>query len=133
VFCTCAVSIFEVPTFTVPKASEDGLSAMAGGPGGGGGGVAPVPLMGRLMVGFAGSLLATVRHAPAGTAPAADGEKVTLRVELPPPATVKGAGGEKEIEAGVPAHGEIPVTLSGPVAVSCTWVVRVFEAPTFTV
>jgi len=133
VFCTCVVSIFEAPTFTVPNASEVGLEAMPGGPGGGGGGVAPVPLRVRLMVGFAGSLLAMVTHAPAGSAPAAVGEKVRLRVELPAAATVKGAGGVEEIEAGVPAHGEMPVTLSGPVPVSCTWVVRVFELPTFTV
>src|SRR5438270_10552385 len=70
VFCTCAVSVFEARTFTVPKASEVGLSAMAG-PVGGGGGMVPVPPRARLMVGFAGSLLATVRHAPAGSAPAA--------------------------------------------------------------
>jgi hypothetical protein len=30
VFCTCVVSAFDVPTFTVPNASEVGLSAIAG-------------------------------------------------------------------------------------------------------
>src|SRR5205814_9358688 len=97
--CPCAVSISEAPALTVPEARETGLRAMAG-PDGGGDAVAPVPLRARLMVGFAGSLLAMVRQAPAGSVPADVGAKVTLRLVLPEAGTENGAGGVEVIEAG---------------------------------
>ena len=94
---------------------------------------AAVPLTPSLTVGFAGSLLAMARQAPAGRAPAAVGAKVTRRVTLPPAATVKGAAGAQVTEPGVPAHDEMPVTLSGTVLALCTWVLSVLEPPMATV
>src|SRR5207237_1170998 len=71
-FCTWAVSVFDVPAVTVAKSIEAGLSAMAGVV------ATPVPLRPKVMVGFAGSLLAMERHAPAGRAPAVVGANVTF-------------------------------------------------------
>ena len=127
-FCTWAPSVFELPTVTVWKTSEAGLSAMAGAAV-----VVAVPLTPRLTVGFAGSLLATARQAPAGRAPAAVGAKVTLRLALPPAATVNGPVGVRVIELGVPAQDETLVTFSGAVPVFCTWVLSVLELPTVTI
>src|SRR2546426_975123 len=124
-FCTWAPSVFELPTVTVWKTSEAGLSAMAGAAV-----VVAVPLTPRLTVGFAGSLLATARQAPAGRAPAAVGAKVTLRLALPPAATVNGPVGVRVIELGVPAQDETLVTFSGAVPAFCTWVLSVLELPT---
>src|SRR5437870_96977 len=113
---------------TVWKSSEAG-SRVTAGP------AAPVavPLTPGWTVGFAGSLLATARQAPAGRAPAAVGAKVTLRLPLPPAATVNGPVGVRVIELGVPAQDETLVTFSGAVPVFCTWAVRVFGLPTVTV
>src|SRR5712664_2788240 len=127
-FCTWVLSIFELPTVTVWKLSEVGLRAMAGPAT-----LAAVPLRPRLKVGFAGSLLAMARQAPAGRAPAAVGAKVTLRVALPPAATVNDAAGVQVTEPGVPMQDETRVTFSGAVPAFCTWVVSVFEVPTVTV
>src|SRR5712664_1379672 len=127
-FCTWVLSIFELPTVTIWKLSEVGLRAIAG--------VAvfvAIPPTPRLTVGFAGSLLAMARQAPAGRAPAAVGAKVTRRVTLPPAATVKGAAGAQVTEPGVPAHDEMPVTLSGTVLALCTWVLSDLEPPMATV
>src|SRR5712692_10054285 len=127
-FCTWVLSIFELPTVTVWKLSEVGLSAIAGAAV-----FVAVPLTPRLTVGFAGSLLAMARQAPAGRAPAAVGAKVTLRLALPPAATVNGPVGAQVTEPGVPGQDETPVTFSGAVPVFCTWVLSVFELPTVTV
>src|SRR2546426_123065 len=127
-FCTWAPSVFELPTVTVWKTSEAGLSAMAGAAV-----VVAVPLTPRLTVGFAGSLLATARQAPAGRAPAAVGAKVALRLATPPAATVNGPVGVQVTELGVPAQDDTPVTFSGAVPMFCTWAARVFGLPTVTV
>src|SRR5438132_271198 len=127
-FCTWAPSVFELPTVIVWKTSEAGLSAMAGAAV-----VVAVPLTPRLTVGFAGSLLAMARQAPAGRAPAAVGAKVTLRLATPPTATVNGPVGVQVIELGVPAQDETLVTFSGAVPVFCTWELIVFGLPTVTV
>ena len=127
-FCTWAPSVFELPTVTIWKTSEAGLSAMAGAAV-----VVAVPLTPRLTVGFAGSLLAMARQAPAGRAPAAVGAKVTLRLATPPTATVNGPVGVQVIELGVPAQDETLVTFSGAVPVFCTWVLSVLELPTVTI
>src|SRR5712664_2670373 len=95
--------------------------------------LAAVPLMPRLTVGFAGSLLAMARQAPAGRAPEALGAKVTLRVALPPAITVNGTAGAQVTEPGVPGQDETPVRLSGAVPAFCTWVLSIFELPTVTV
>src|SRR5256885_16888783 len=105
---------------------------MAGG-GGGGGGAAPVPLRARWTVGFAASLLAMVRHAPAGSEPAAVGAKVTFRFVLPPAVTENGPVGVQGIEAGVPGQAETPGTFSGQAPGFCTWGVGSFWGPAFTV
>src|SRR6267143_92813 len=128
VFCTWVLSVFEVPTVTGWKLSEVGFRTMAGA-----GVFVAVPLRPRLRVGFAGSLLAMARQAPAGRAPAAVGAKVTLRLALPPAATVNDAVGAHVTEPGVPGQGETPVTFSGAVPVFCTWVLSVFALPTVTV
>src|SRR2546428_3828101 len=94
------------------------------------GALAPVPPSPRLTVGFAGSLLVMARQAPTGRAPAAVGAKVTLRLVLPPAATVNGPVDAQVTEPGVPGHDETPVTFSGAVPVFCTWVLSVFELPT---
>src|SRR6267378_3887091 len=127
-FCTWVLSIFELPTVTVWKLSEVGLRAMAG--------VAvfvAVPLRPRLTVGFAASLLAMARQAPAGRAPAAVGAKVTPRLALAPGATVNAPVGAQVTVAGVPPQEETPVTFSGAVPVFCTCVLSIFELPTVTV
>src|SRR2546430_575495 len=126
--CTCDVSFRGAPRTTVWKSSEAGSRMMAGP-------AAPVavPLTPRLTVGFAGSLLAMARQAPAGRAPAAVGAKVTLRLAPPPTATVNGPVGVQVIELGVPAQDETLVTFSGAVPVFCTWVLSVLELPTVTV
>src|SRR5256885_3933595 len=84
-FCTWAPSVFELPTVTVWKTSEAGLSAMAGAAV-----VVALPLTPRLTVGFAGSLLATARQAPAGGAQAGARAKATLGPPRPPRRTVAG-------------------------------------------
>src|SRR2546421_7589659 len=99
----------------------------------GAGELVPVPGSPRLRVGFAGSLLAMARQAPAGRAPAAVGAKVTLRLATPPTATVNGPVGVQVIELGVPAQDETLVTFSGAVPVFCTWVLSVLELPTVTI
>src|SRR3989449_6045012 len=128
VFCTWVLSVLELPTVTIWKFSEVGLRTMAGA-----GVFVPVPASPRLRVGFAGSLLARARQAPAGRAPAVVGAKVTLRLALPPAATVNGPGGVRVIELGVPAQDETLVTFSGAVPVFCTWVLSVLELPTVTI
>src|SRR5712671_1721121 len=127
-FCTCVPSIFEPPTVTVWKSSEVGLRAIEGAAV-----FVAVPATPRLTVGFAASLLAMARQAPVGSAPAALGAKVTLRLALPPAATVNAAVGAQLTEPGVPAQDETPVTFSGALPVFCTWVLTVFELPTVTV
>src|SRR3989442_1580228 len=84
-------------------------------------------------VGFAGSLLATARQAPAGRGPAVVGLKGRRRLALPGGDWVNGPGGVGVIELGVPAQDETLVTFSGAVPVFCTWAVRVFGLPTVTV
>src|SRR5207245_2373067 len=128
VLCTCDVSSRGAPMTTVWKSSEAG-SRLTAGP------AAPVavPLTPRLIVGFSWSLLAMARQAPAGRAPAAVGAKVTLRLALPPAATVNGPVGVRVIELGVPAQDETLVTFSGAVPVFCTWVLSVLELPTVTI
>src|SRR3989449_5201691 len=128
VFCTWVLSVLELPTVTIWKFSEVGLRTMAGA-----GVFVPVPASPRLRVGFAGSLLARARQAPAGRAPAVVGAKVTLRLALPPAATVNGPGGVRVIELGVPAQDETLVTFSGAVPVFCTWALSVLELPTVTI
>src|SRR5256885_6629001 len=86
--CTRVVSFRGVPMTTVWKSSEAGSRLMAGPAT-----LAAVPLMPRLTVGFAGSLLATVRQALAGRAPAVLRAKGKLRGTLPPATTVNGTAG----------------------------------------
>src|SRR5256885_12578995 len=80
-FCTWAPSVFELPTVTIWKTSEAGLSAMAGAAV-----VVALPLGPRMTGGFAGSWLATASEAPAGRATAALRPKVTLGPPAPPAA-----------------------------------------------
>src|SRR5712692_11022323 len=128
VLCTRVVSFRGVAMTTVWKSSEAGSRVMAGPTA-----LAAVPLTPRLTVGFAGSLLAMARQAPAGRAPAAVGAKVTLRLAFPPGATVNDPVGAQVTEPGVPGQDETPVTFSGAVPVFCTWVLSIFELPTVTV
>src|SRR2546428_840102 len=126
--CTCDVSFRGAPRTTVWKSSEAGSRMMAGPAA-----LVAVPLTPRLTVGFAGSLLATARQAPAGRAPAAVGAKVTLRLATPPAATVNGPVGVRVIELGVPAQDETLVTFSGAVPGFCTWGISVLGLPTVTI
>src|SRR5712691_2131903 len=104
--CTFAVRAPGLPTAMVWKSSVAGSRVMAGTLA-----AVALPRRPRLMVGFAGSLLAIERQAPAARAPAAVGAKVTLRVVAPDAATVNGAAGVQVMPV-VPAQGEMPVTRS---------------------
>src|SRR5712671_2715937 len=126
--CTRVVSFRGAPMTTVWKSSEAGSRLMAGPAT-----PATVPLRPRLTVGFAASLLAMARQAPAGRAPAAAGAKVTLRLAVAPGATVNAPVGAQVTVAGVPPQEETPVTFSGAVPVFCTCVLSIFELPTVTV
>src|SRR5919197_133089 len=129
-----AVPMFEMvnvldpvlPTMTLPKSSEAGLTAIFGA------GNWPVPATSSATTGVVGSLLENARQ-PAFV-PARVGAYVTVNVVLPPASMVNGEGGDQLNSALVAGteQGAICVTCSGAVPVFRTSAFREEDPPTMT-